>query len=277
MSPAAVVRDSVSAFSRQLTALLVEDDGPTRLFLSTLLAGTFKELRTARDGQEGLEAFHRTTPDLVLADQAMPRLSGIRMIAEIRKADPKVPVIFITSTMDTEILVEAINLGISAFVPKPVTAPLLAKALALVVGLLENDHLQRKTVEQELTLLHMKEKYHDLQQETAFRKELSILENEYLARPFRCGAGCGEWFAQVQYHPHDIMCGDSWSLRRLPDGGMLVYLADAMGKGLSAALTTSVGAHTFNLQVDGLPPEPFDFQTFIGRFTARMAKRLLED
>jgi len=271
------IKGQVSPFSQGLTALLVDDDAPTRMLLATLLKGVFKVLHTARDGKEGLEAFHRMAPDVVLADQSMPRMSGTAMVAEIRKADPKVPIIFITSSMDTDILVEAINLGISAFVPKPVTAPLLAKAVALVAGLLENDHLQRKTLEQELALLQLREKYNDFQQETAFRKELGILENEFLVRSFEGTGGQGEWMAQVQYVPHDIMCGDSWSLRRLPDGGMLVYLADAMGKGLAAALTSSLGAHTFNLQVDALPEGPFDFSLFIARFISRLGKRLLED
>lgn len=267
----------ISPFSQGLTALLVDDDAPTRMLLATLLKGVFKVLHTARDGKEGLEEFRRMKPDLILADQSMPRMSGTAMVAEIRKADPKVPIIFITSTMDTDILVEAINLGISAFVPKPVTAPLLAKAVTLVVGLLENDHLQRKTLEQELALLQLREKYNDFQQEIAFRKELGILENEFLCRSFEGTGGQGEWMAQVQYVPHDIMCGDSWSMRRLPDGSMLLYLADAMGKGLSAALTSSLGAHTFNLQVDALPEGPFDFPLFIARFTSRLGKRLLDE
>jgi anti-sigma regulatory factor (Ser/Thr protein kinase) len=73
------------------------------------------------------------------------------------------------------------------------------------------------------------------------------------------------------------MCGDSYSLRRLGEG-MLLLLADAMGKGLSASLTTSLCAHTFNsladAEVDGTG---FQFRDFVQRFTTLMRKRLLED
>jgi hypothetical protein len=182
--------------------------------------------------------------------------------------------------MDKPLLVRAINLGISSIIPKPVVQTNLHQAISLVVGMLENEHLQRKTVEQELALLQFKERYHENQQEIAFRKELSILENDFRYRAFTGvpDSGRGEWIAQTVYPPHDIMCGDSYSLRRLPDGSLLVFLADAMGKGLSAALTTSLGVHTFNLQVDALDVrKPFAFREFVQHLTSILGRRLLEE
>jgi len=267
----------ISPFARELTALFVEDDLTSRLLVAAMLRGVFKELVTASDGLEGLEVFKARRPDLVLTDHAMPGLSGLAMTEEIRKTDAKVPVIFITGTIDTALLVEAINLGISAFIPKPVAMASLRHAVGLVTGMLEKDHLQRRNLEQELALLQLRERYHEHQQELAFRKELSILENDYLWRSFAFdpASGRGEWIAQVLYLPHDIMCGDSYGLRARPDG-MLVFLADAMGKGLAAALTSSLGVYTFNLLVDALAG-PLDFPAFARNYASLMAKRLLED
>jgi len=269
----------ISPFARELTALFVEDDGPTRAMVAAQLRGVFRELILASDGQEGLAAFRARSPQLVLTDNWMPVMSGIEMTEAIRKVDARVPVIFITSSMDIELLVRAINLGISAFISKPVAQPNLRHALTLVVGMLENEHLQRKAVEQELALHAFREKYHEHQQALAFRKELRILENDFRWRCFSgaAGSGRGDWIAQVVYSPHDIMCGDSYALRRLPDG-MLVLIADAMGKGLGAALTTALGVHGFNFLVDGLDPAaPFRFEAFVERFTALVRKHLLED
>jgi CheY-like chemotaxis protein/anti-sigma regulatory factor (Ser/Thr protein kinase) len=267
----------ISPFSRELTALFVEDDLTSRLLVSAMLRGVFKELVTASDGLEGLKAFQARRPDLVLTDHAMPGLSGLAMTEEIRKTDAKVPVIFITGTIDTALLVEAINLGISAFIPKPVAMASLRHAVGLVTGMLEKDHLQRRNLDQELALLQLRERYHEHQQELAFRKELSILENDFLWRSFAFdpASGRGEWVAQVIYSPHDIMCGDSYGLRARPDG-MLVFLADAMGKGLAAALTSSLSVYTFNLLVDALAG-PLDFAAFAQQYASLMAKRLLED
>jgi len=267
----------ISPFSRELTALLVEDDAVTRRGARALLKGVFKEVILAADGKEGLAAFRARAPQLVLTDHLMPELSGLDMIEAIRAEDSRVPIIFITAAMDTELLVRAINLGIAAIVPKPLVRANLFQAVGMVVGLVENEHLQRRNLEQELALLQFREKYHEFQQELAFRKELSILENDFHSRTFSGPApGRGEWLTQVVYSPHDIMCGDSYSLRRLEDGGQLVFLADAMGKGLAAALTSSMSAHTFNLLVDALCGR-FRFQAFVAHYLEVMGKRLLED
>lgn len=274
-----MIEPEISPFSRELTALFVEDDAPSRRLMAAQLRGVFKELILASDGREGLAAFQASRPQLVLTDNRMPFMSGIEMTSAIRQTDAKVPIIFITSSMDTALLVRAINLGISAFIPKPAAPGNLRRAVAMAVGMLEHDRLQSKTLEQELALLQFREKYHEFQQELAFRKELSILENDYLCRAFPRvqNAARGEWIAQVVYQPHDIMCGDSYSLRRLPEG-MLVLIADAMGKGLAASLTTTLCAHTFNnladVVVDGAP---FQFEDFVRHFTGLMRKRLLED
>ena len=274
-----LLAEQITPFAREITALLVEDDAASRRLVAAQLRGVFRSLLEAADGQQGLALFLAHGPQIVLTDNVMPVLSGIGMTEAIRRADPKVPIIFITASMDRALLVRAINLGISAFIPKPIVLDNLVKALALAVGVLETRDLQRRNTEQELALLHFRERYHENQQEIAFRKELSILENDYRSRAFTGpGPGRGEWVAQALYRPRDIMCGDSYSLRRLPDAGQLVFIADAMGKGLAAALTTTLCVHTFNLLVDALAPGTrFDFQGFVRHFARLMRKRLLED
>ena len=271
------LRTQLTPFARELKVLLVEDEPVSLAMVKAQLKGVFGELILASDGREGLELYRERRPDLVLTDHQMPQMSGLDMTEAIRWLDTKVPIIFITAAMDTSLLVRAINLGISAILPKPIVPANLRQALALAVGMLENDHLQRTNLNQELALLQFREKYHEHQQELAFRKELSLLENDFYCRSLG-GTGGGEWIAQAQYFPRDIMCGDSYSLRRIPGGGQLIYLADAMGKGLGASLTTSLGVYTFNLAVDALTDEtPFSFRAFVTGYLALMGRRLLED
>ncbi len=264
-------------FSRQLRLLLVEDDPISCRLLQARLAGDFAEILVAEDGVAGLELFLKERPDLVVTDYLMPVMNGISMVEEFRSRNIQVPVILVTASMDTDLLVKAIDLGISSFLHKPVTAKNLARSIALVTGLIEHAHLQRKTVEQELALLHFKEKYHESQQEQAFRKELNILENDLYLRDWQGPQG-SQWVAQALYMPHDIMCGDSYSLRRLPDGGLLIYLGDAMGKGLASSLTSMLAVYLFNLKVDALPPgHILHFSTFLEQYTRLIQKRLLDD
>jgi len=160
---------ALGPFARTLTVLLVEDDAVVRRHLTAHLWGVFGELLLASDGREGLALFEARAPQLVITDHEMPVLSGLAMTEAIRRTDSKVPVVFVTATMDTALLVRAINLGIASFIPKPVTRENLRQALSTVVSLLEHDHLQRMTVDQELALLRYREKYHEHQQELAFR------------------------------------------------------------------------------------------------------------
>lgn len=267
----------ISPFARELTALYVEDDAVSRRAMAAQLKGVFKELILAPDGREGLAAFRARSPQVVLTDNRMPFMSGIEMTAAIRRIDLRVPVIFITSAMDTALLVQALNLGIASFVPKPAGPDNLRQAVATVVAMLENDHLQHKNLEQELTLLQFRDKYHEYQQGLAFRKEMSLFENDCLHRSFHGSAARrGEWIAQVEYQPHDVMCGDSYSLRRF-ENGLLVLIADAMGKGLAASLTSSISAHAFNTSADQSVRGPLRFQDFVQQYTDLMRRRLLED
>ena len=264
-------------FSRQLRLLLVEDDPISRRLLEARLAGDFAEILVAENGEAGLELFLKESPDLVVTDNLMPVMTGISMVEAFRNRNLQVPVILVTASMDTDLLVKAIDLGISSFLHKPVTAKNLARSITQVTSMIEHAHLQRKTVEQELALLHFKEKYHESQQEQAFRKELNILENDLYLRDWQGPAG-SQWVAQALYRPHDIMCGDSYSLRRLPDGGLLIYLGDAMGKGLASSLTSMLAVYLFNLQVDALAPgHVLHFATFLEHYTRLIQKRLLDD
>lgn len=272
------LRDHLSPYCSELTVLYVEDDGPSRVAMAARMRGLFKEVLQARDGREGLAVWRSKAPDIILTDHHMPGMTGLEMAAEIRKVGSKVPIIFITESMNNALLGQVIGLGIASILPKPVVVENLVQAFSLVVGMLEHDHLQRRTMEQDMALLQLRERYHENQQEMAFRKELSILENDFLGRSFSGPPGRGEWIAEVAYLPKDIMCGDSYSLRRLPDGSMLVFLADAMGKGLSAALTTSLAVYTFNLQVDRLAPGSlFSLGDFVREFITMIGRRLLED
>ena len=45
-----------------------------------------------------------------------------------------------------------------------------------------------------------------------------------------------EWVIDLYFKPLDILSGDSYSIREIEEGRVLIYLADAMGKGLAASM-----------------------------------------
>lgn len=112
--------DEDSGFLGELTLLYVEDEEAVRGLLAQFLSRRVGTLLTAGNGREGLELFREHRPDLVITDILMPEMNGLAMIEAIRQIDPQVPVIIATAFNEADYLLKAINLGIDAFVVKPV-------------------------------------------------------------------------------------------------------------------------------------------------------------
>jgi len=100
------------------TILIVEDDGNIRELLRLYLTQEGYNTETAQDGAEGLRAFKRIHPDLVLLDLMMPVMDGTQVIKEIR-AGSKTPVIMLTAKAETYDKVTGLELGADDYVTKP--------------------------------------------------------------------------------------------------------------------------------------------------------------
>lgn len=118
----------------RLRRILLVDDDPNDVEL-TLLAlreyGLVNEVTVARDGTEALDfLFLRGThverppdePILILLDLKLPKVNGIQVLRQIR-ADAVlrlIPVVVLTSSREDSDLVECYQLGVNAYVVKPV-------------------------------------------------------------------------------------------------------------------------------------------------------------
>jgi signal transduction histidine kinase len=106
--------------NQNYTLLFTEDDQETIEYVHDLLSPYFEKIYIGYDGLTGLEAYKKFKPDIVMTDINMPKMNGIEMVKKIYEIDPAVPVVFFTSSNDTSLLLEAINLGVDGFVVKPV-------------------------------------------------------------------------------------------------------------------------------------------------------------
>ncbi len=70
--------------------------------------------------KELLEQINKNNvPDIILSDIKMPQIDGISLLKEIRKQNHAVPIVFISAHMDKDIMLEAIEYGVSGFIEKP--------------------------------------------------------------------------------------------------------------------------------------------------------------
>lgn len=75
---------------------------------------------TASDGQEALELYERTKPDLMIMDIKMPGMDGLECMRRIREKDKRVHIILLTAVDSFESAQRALNLGANGYLLKPV-------------------------------------------------------------------------------------------------------------------------------------------------------------
>ncbi len=100
--------------------LIVDDEELIRLNLRALLEDLGYRVAEAADGRQGLDAFDRERPGLVLADLKMPMMDGLSMIAALREKSPETPVIVISGAGTVREAVDSLRLGAWDYVVKPV-------------------------------------------------------------------------------------------------------------------------------------------------------------
>ncbi|MBU0483314.1 MAG: sigma-54 dependent transcriptional regulator [Proteobacteria bacterium] len=99
--------------------LLIDDDDSLRRVTEYNLSSAGFEVRTAASGQEGLLQFREHCPDLVITDVKLGDISGLEVLAQIKKESADTPVIVITAFGTIEMAVEAMSRGAFNFVTKP--------------------------------------------------------------------------------------------------------------------------------------------------------------
>jgi DNA-binding NtrC family response regulator len=114
---------------KEINILLVEDEEELCWRVATFLKRSCGSVVTAGNGELALESIARRRPDVVVSDIRMPVLDGIGLATRLKAEQPDLPVIFCTAFTETAYLLKAIELGVSALVPKPIDAELLLNAI----------------------------------------------------------------------------------------------------------------------------------------------------
>lgn len=114
------------------SSVMIVDDEPSSVAIikSYLGQGGFDRLTTITDSTLAFEQISQTHPDLVLLDLRMPKVDGIEILRRMRSDSltRNIPVVFLTSSTDTQTKVEALTLGANDFLSKPVhSSELLAR------------------------------------------------------------------------------------------------------------------------------------------------------
>ncbi len=98
--------------------LLADDHRGAAEQLKSLLARDFDLVAVVEDGLALVEAARRLQPDVIVADISMPRLDGLSALAELKKENPHVRVVFTTMFAEPAFARLALKAGARGFVVK---------------------------------------------------------------------------------------------------------------------------------------------------------------
>lgn len=106
----------------QKTILIVEDNAELRIFLKKALVANNFQVYEAADGAQALEAVEKYSPDLVLLDFGLPKVSGETVCVKIKKDHPEIIVIALSEKSSSQEMVHGLQIGADDYLSKPFVA-----------------------------------------------------------------------------------------------------------------------------------------------------------
>jgi two-component system phosphate regulon response regulator PhoB len=118
------------------TVLIVDDDPDIRDIATMKLEQAGLEVFTESDGEAGLAAALELTPDLLLLDWMMPRLTGLEVCARLREHAPtaRTPVILLTAKAQEADLERGFAAGATDYIVKPFSPRELVARVTAALG-----------------------------------------------------------------------------------------------------------------------------------------------
>jgi two-component system NarL family response regulator len=119
---------------QQIKIMLVDDHSSFRQGLAALIANEsdLKVAAEAGDGQQALQLYRETKPDVVLMDLRLPRMGGVESTIAIRKEFPDALVIVLTTFETDEDIYRAIQSGAKSYLLKDTPYPEIADVVRRV-------------------------------------------------------------------------------------------------------------------------------------------------
>ncbi len=209
-----------------MLVLVVDDSLTNRLTLEAMLRVQGFDVLTCENGRLGVQMFLEHRPGLVLMDMQMPEMDGIEATRRIKAAAGAdfVPVIFVTSSEDEEIVRRCIDAGGDDFFQRPFSPSALhAKIVAL----------QR-----------IRNLYNQVRELNSLRKREEEIAEQLFSNAVEKGNVAAEE-VHIYKRAATIFSGDVQLTAYRPNGDVNVLLGDFTGHGLTSVIGALPLSETF--------------------------------
>lgn len=216
------------------TLLVIDDDDSVRQNIGKHLETCGFDVLQAGNAQQGLDLFTSQRPELVLCDLHMSDISGFELVRQITDRAPETPVIVISADSVMTDVVEALRVGASDYLIKPlkdmrVLEHAVRRSLDRARLRLENQRI-RERLEQANRELENHLKVLKDDQAAGHQVQLNMLPPS----PWQSGA----YLCEYRIFPSLYLSGDFVDYFRVSDTQVAFYLADVSGHGSSSAFVT---------------------------------------
>lgn len=121
--------------------LIVDDDALVTQGIKTILEAEAKKRQQEIDicgmganGQEAIQLYQRHLPDIVLMDIRMPEMTGIEAGRILMETDPQARIVYLTTFLEDDYIIEALKLGAKGYLVKTDFAYIYPALEAVMVG-----------------------------------------------------------------------------------------------------------------------------------------------
>ena len=221
--------------------LLIESDQPARGQVQQALQQLGYTVSLVENGLEAIGCFDPGKHDLVITDLHLPDMGGLEVLRKVKGLSPEAPVVVLASNSEVNDVVQALRLGASDYLLKPIAdASVIAHAITRVT---EAQDLARQNREYREQLEDRNRELHEhielLQRDHEAGRQL---QQHLLPRtPYRYPAGIE---AAYRLLPSLYLSGDFIDYGLFGERFVAFYLVDVSGHGVSSALVTALIKHS---------------------------------
>jgi len=214
--------------------LVIDDDKVVRESIASYLSNNGYRVVLAASNEEGIDAYHSSSPVLVIYDINMPDQKGFDTLTAIFNHSPTQAIIILSDGGNTEEVIRAMRLGVSDYLFKPLDdMEILSISIENTLNrarLIAENNLYRKNLEEINKELEERIEIFQMDQQAGRQVQISMLPTPpQIINNFQF---------DHQVIPSLYLSGDSVDYQLISRNKVLFYIGDVSGHGSSSAFVT---------------------------------------
>ena len=122
-----------SKIFKDITILFAEDEKRLAKLIESAIESYFDSFIMVSNGEEAIKKYHKIKPDIIITDIMMPKMNGLELAKEIKSIDEDIPIIILSAYSHTDMLLEAIEIGVKKYFIKPFNPDELLQYLTTLI------------------------------------------------------------------------------------------------------------------------------------------------